>query len=54
VQEAQGRGALQLHGWWFDIGSGGVYAHDAAENRFVLIEGERAQRLLETLPAGSR
>jgi carbonic anhydrase len=54
VREAQDRGSLQLHGWWFDIGSGGVYAHDAAENRFVLVEGEHAQRLLETLPPGSR
>jgi carbonic anhydrase len=54
VREAQGRGVLRLHGWWFDIASGGVYAHDAAENRFLLIEGERAQRLLDTLPEGSR
>lgn len=31
-------GRLRLHGWWFDIGSGNVYAFDDATKRFALID----------------
>lgn len=39
LQERIQSGRLHLHGWWFDIGSGNVYAFDEATRRFELIGG---------------
>jgi len=39
IQEKMAAGCLRLHGWWFDIGSGNVYAFDEATKQFVLIDG---------------
>lgn len=37
VQKGLQDGKLQLHGWWFDIGSGNVYAFDESSHAFQLI-----------------
>jgi carbonic anhydrase len=30
---------LNIHGWWFDVGTGDVSQFDVEQRRFVLIEG---------------
>ena len=52
VAAAIARGALTLHGWFFDIGTGGVLALDGETGRFVEIE-EHAP-LPVALPAAPR
>lgn len=37
VQKRLQEGGLQIHGWWFDIGSGSVYAFNEASRAFELI-----------------
>lgn len=37
IQERLQAERLQLHGWWFDIHSGNVYAFDPATRQFALI-----------------
>lgn len=37
MQERLDAGQVQLHGWWFDIGSGNVYRFDTITKRFTLI-----------------
>jgi carbonic anhydrase len=37
VKKAIEAGQLRLHGWVYDIGSGGVETYDAAVRRFVAI-----------------
>ena len=39
-------GTLRLYGWWFDIGSGGMYAYDDARGRFDLVDRRMVDRLL--------
>ena len=39
IQERIKVGQLNLHGWWFDIGSGNVYSLDETTVQFVLIDG---------------
>lgn len=36
----------RLHGWWFDIAAGSVYAYETDFQRFILIDTDEAQRLL--------
>ena len=38
IQQKMKQGQLHLHGWWFDIGSGNVYAFDEKTKQFVLID----------------
>lgn len=40
-------GALQLHGWWFDIATASVFDFDEEQRRFTLIDRRRADRILE-------
>lgn len=47
VQERISAGSLAVHGWWFDIANADVYAYINEEKRFVLIDEEAAQYLLE-------
>ena len=42
-------GALRLHGWWFDIGSGNVFNFEPEENRFVVIDRVEGARILSRL-----
>ena len=36
---------LRLNGWWFDVGSGNMYAYDRASRSFEVIDREKADRL---------
>lgn len=40
-------GALRLHGWWFDIANAEVLHFDGGAGRFVVIDEQEAERLLE-------
>jgi carbonic anhydrase len=42
-------GRLALHGWWFDLSGADVYSHDPVTNKFVLLDENEAQRILERL-----
>ena len=43
VRDRVAEGRLQLYGWWFDVGSGDMYAWHEAERRFVLIDRDFAE-----------
>ena len=45
-------GLLRVHAWWFDIARADVYAHEAEEGRFVLIDEAEAARILARLEVG--
>lgn len=49
VQKRISEGKIQIMGWWFDIANADVYAFEEEENRFILIDEEEAERLLERL-----
>ena len=53
VREGVASGLLNLHGWWFDVGRGDVYAYEEQFNRFTLIDEEEAERLLKRINKGS-
>jgi carbonic anhydrase len=38
IQERVAQGTLKLHGWWFEVSTANVYAHDERTNRFILID----------------
>ncbi len=42
-------GALRLHGWWFDIGTGNVYAFEPKENKFMIIDENEGARILQRI-----
>lgn len=42
-------GRLRLHGWWFDIGSGNVYAFEPEAQQFVVIDAAEGRRILERI-----
>jgi len=45
VRERVAAGTLRLSGWWFDVGSGGMYAYDRTRRSFELLDREAAGRL---------
>jgi len=47
VQKRVRKGALRLHGWWFDIAKADVYAYEEHENRFLLIDEKEAERIIQ-------
>ncbi len=49
VEQGLATGALRLHGWWFDIASGNVYAFEPEDNRFVIIDENEGARILSRL-----
>jgi carbonic anhydrase len=49
VSEGVLSGLLGLHGWWFDVANGDVYAYEEQFNRFMLIDEEEAARLLSRI-----
>jgi carbonic anhydrase len=38
-------GALQLHGWWFEIATASVYAYEEDKRRFTVIDEQHADRI---------
>jgi carbonic anhydrase len=46
VQERLLNGTLTLHGWWFEVNRADVYAYEAPQNKFVLIDEETSQLIL--------
>jgi hypothetical protein len=38
-----------LHGWWFDVASGSMYAYDPAQNRFKLINRAMVKQIAPRL-----
>jgi carbonic anhydrase len=42
-------GTLHLSGWWFDIGSGSMYAYERGSRRFEIIDRSLADRLIARL-----
>lgn len=40
IQERLRQGKLKIHGWWFDIAKADVYAFDAHERKFRIIDGK--------------
>ena len=49
VQQRLKEGNLGIHGWWFDIAKADVYAYEPRRNKFVLIDEEEAERLMQRL-----
>jgi carbonic anhydrase len=45
VEQAEKRGALRLHAFWFDIAQAEVLVHDETQGRFVPLDEEQARRL---------
>ncbi len=43
VRERMERGALRLHGWWFDIAHADVYCYEPSLLQFVLIDEQEAE-----------
>ena len=48
VRERVENGAIRVHAWWFNIAEGSLYAYEAGSKRFVLIDEDHGQELLET------
>ena len=42
-------GTLRLHGWWFDIAAGNVYAFDPEEKKFLIIDENQGAKILQRL-----
>jgi carbonic anhydrase len=49
VKKRIGEKQLQIHGWWFDIRHADVYAYEAEENRFLLIDEAEAERIIKRM-----
>jgi len=47
VRERVAAGLLQLHGWWFEVASGGMYAFDPVDNAFELVDRQMVRRFLK-------
>ncbi len=47
VKKRIDEGSLAIHGWWFDIAKADVYAYEDAFKKFVLIDEEEAERILQ-------
>lgn len=49
VEKRIEEGKLAIHGWWFDIAKADVYAYEDELKRFVLIDEEEAERIIQRL-----
>lgn len=49
VQERLENKSLRIHGWWFDIAQADVYCYEPSINRFVLIDEEEGDLILDRL-----
>jgi carbonic anhydrase len=45
VQKRIEDGTLAVHAWWFDIAKADVYAYLEPENKFMIIDETRAERV---------
>lgn len=48
VAAALAKGELELHGWVYDIRSGGVRAFDEAQKKFILVDERYAQQIAKS------
>ena len=51
VREQIAAKSLHLSGWWFDIGTGDMYAYERTTRRFEVIDRQVAERLVDRLAA---
>lgn len=49
VKERIAAGKLKLHAWWFELKNADVYAYEAEEDKFVVIDEDEAKKILERL-----
>jgi len=49
VRERLEKKTLRIHGWWFDIAKAHVYCYEESFHRFVLINEEEAELILQRL-----
>lgn len=49
IQDRLKKGTLNIHGWYFDIATGDVYAFEEALHRFLIIDSTEASQILERL-----
>lgn len=49
IQKKLKNKSLSIHGWYFDIATGDVYAYEEAFNRFIIIDETEASEILERL-----
>jgi carbonic anhydrase len=54
VRERVDAGTLNLSAWWFEIGSGSMYAYERASRSFEVIDRERAERMLKGIAPAPR
>lgn len=50
VAEAEAKGALRLHAFWFNIGEAEVLVHDPLQGRFVPLDEKQVERLDDGQP----
>lgn len=53
VNDGLAAGTLRLHGWWFDIASGNVYAFEPEEDKFVNIDEDEGALILSRIKSSS-
>lgn len=49
VRDGVSAGTLRLHAWWFDVGTGNVYAFEPHEQKFLIIDETEGARILRRL-----
>ncbi|MBI2743075.1 MAG: carbonic anhydrase [Chlamydiales bacterium] len=49
IQEKLKSGTLNIHGWYFDIATGDVYAYEEAFKRFIIIDETEAFQIIQRL-----
>jgi carbonic anhydrase len=49
VKKRHSADQLRLHGWWFDISTGNVYAFEPDEKKFFIIDEQEGARILQRL-----
>lgn len=49
VKKKLAEGKIRLHGWWFEISSGDVYSYEKESGKFILIDENKADRILTRL-----
>lgn len=47
VREREEQGEVFLHGWWFDVSTGELFAFDTERGGFVRLDEEEGQRIIE-------
>ena len=47
VREREEQGEVFLHGWWFDVATGELFAFDTERGGFVRVDEEEGERIIE-------